>query len=55
MVRLRVFESGRVLLEDENGKVIEDFIVPDPEKAQEIVMEYVKEQRAKQGNWWEKL
>jgi len=43
MVRIRVFGSGRVLLTNEAGKILEDFIVPDPEKAQEIVMEKLKE------------
>lgn len=43
MVRLRIFGSGRVLLESEDGRVIEDFICADVEKAQEIVMNYVKE------------
>ncbi len=42
MVRLKVFGSGRVLLEDDKGAVIDEFIVPDPEKAQEVVMEYLQ-------------
>ena len=44
MVRLRVFGSGRVLLEDDKGTVIDELIVPDPEKAQETVMEYLQNQ-----------
>lgn len=42
MVRLRIFGSGRILLEDEKGKVLEDFICADVEKAQEIVMKYMQ-------------
>jgi hypothetical protein len=40
--RLRIFGSGRVLLENEDGRVLDDFTVADPEKAQQIVMEYLK-------------
>lgn len=43
MLRLRIFGSGRVMLSDEKGAVVDEFIVPDPEKAQEIVMKKLQE------------
>jgi hypothetical protein len=42
MPRLRIFGSGRVLLEDKHGRVLEDFVVADVEKAQQIVMKYMQ-------------
>jgi hypothetical protein len=43
MLRLRIFGSGRVMLSDEKGAVVDEFVVPDPEKAQEVVMDYMKQ------------
>lgn len=50
MVRLRIFGSGLVLLTDEDGKVLERFIVPDPEKAQETVMKFLQERNSKESD-----
>jgi hypothetical protein len=47
MARLRIFGSGRVLLEDDNGKVLDDFVVPDVEKAQAVLMQYLQQEAAK--------
>lgn len=49
MQRLRIFATGLVLLTNsETGKVIDQFHVSDTDKAQEIVMKWLKERNERE-------
>jgi hypothetical protein len=45
MLRLQIFGHGLVRLSDEKGAIVQEMIVPDPEKAQEVVMDYLKNKK----------